>query len=116
MLARRLKLPFQMMSQFAGKPKSKEGTKKRDIHNPSLKEKIEIIKQMKPYIIPYLHENKTVTKSLLKSYVYLILSKICFFGGPLLLKKGINGLQSGLGDPLLLFLGYGVCYSASVLF
>ena len=73
---------------------------------------------MKPYIVPFIHHNKIITHSLLKSYVYLIFSKICFFGGPLLLKKGINGLQStsSFGDPLLMFFGYGICYSASVLF
>lgn len=58
-----------------------------------------------------------VTKSLLKSYGYLALSKFCFFGGPMLLKNGINSLQGvALGDPMLMFLGYGACYSASILF
>ena len=90
---------------------------KKDAHNPSLSEKIQILKRMKPYIIPFIHENKIITRSLLKSYFYLIFSKLCFFGGPLLLKHGINQLQNGgLGDPLLMFFGYGVCYSASVLF
>ena len=58
-----------------------------------------------------------ITKSLLKSYGYLALSKFCFFGGPILLKHGINSLQGvTLVDPMLMFLGYGVCYSASILF
>ena len=42
---------------------------------------------------------------------------MCFFGGPLLLKHGIDGLQSAtLMDPLLMFFGYGMCYSGSILF
>jgi len=58
-----------------------------------------------------------VTKSLLKSYSYLVLSKFCFFGGPMLLKHGINTLSGDtLVDPIMYFLGYGLCYSASILF
>lgn len=35
----------------------------------------------------------------------------------MLLKYGINSLQSAaMMDPILMFLGYGVCYSASILF
>ena len=47
-------------------------------------------------------------------------SKVCFFGGPLFLKFGINAIQQGVEtgwtNPLLMFLGYGVCYSSSVAF
>lgn len=33
------------------------------------------------------------------------------------LKHGINNLQNlALGDPFLMFLAYGACYSASILF
>lgn len=75
---------------------------------------------MKQYIIPFLHSDKRITSSLLKSYGYLLCSKICFFGGPLFLKHAINALQSGtnvgITDPLLMFLGYGICYSSSVIF
>ena len=72
---------------------------------------------MKPYILPFIHKDKKVTKALLKSYMYLAISKFCFFGGPLFLKSGINNITSlTLADPLLMFFGYGVCYSASVLF
>src|SRR5437773_2707329 len=77
-----------------------------------LSDRIKILKEMKPYFLPFLHANKNITKALVKSYIYLVVSKICFFGGPLMLKKGINTIHSGtLIDPLLLFLGYGVCYS-----
>lgn len=56
MLIRRLNLPFQMMAQLAGKPSSKEPEpEKKDVHNPTWRDKIEILKQMKPYIIPFLH-------------------------------------------------------------
>ncbi len=75
---------------------------------------------MKKYFLPFLHPDKRITRYLLKSYTYLLFGKLCFFGGPLFLKHGINALQGaetiGIGDPLLMFLGYGVCYSASVLF
>jgi hypothetical protein len=58
-----------------------------------------------------------VTKALLKSYGYLAISKFCFFGGPMFLKFGINSLQNlALGDPIMMFIGYGVCYSSSILF
>lgn len=70
-------------------------------------------------MIPFLHKDKRITLALIKSYGYLTCSKFCFFGGPLFLKYGINALQNGtlaLGDPLLLFFGYGLCYSLSVLF
>ncbi len=87
---------------------------------PNFKEKINYIKSIKPYLIPFMHENTLITKSLFKSYGYLIFSKLCFFGGPLFLKHGINGLSvtGGLGlvDPLIMFFGFGVCYSGSVFF
>ena len=64
-----------------------------------------------------MHNDKVITRHLLKSYAYLAVSKACFFGGPMLLKYGINGLQKiAIVDPLILFLGYGLCYSASQLF
>lgn len=73
--------------------------------------------ELKPYIVPFIHRNKLVTRSLLKSYAYLGISKFCFFGGPMFLKHGINNLQNlALGDPFLMFLAYGACYSASILF
>lgn len=107
MIRRCLRLQFA----FSDKPK-------KDSHNPTFAEKVKILNNMKPYIIPFINKNSMVTKCLLKSYLYLIFSKFCFFGGPLLLKQGINQLQNSasLGDPLLMFFGYGVCYSASVLF
>ena len=75
---------------------------------------------MKQYIIPFLHKDKRISSSLLESYGYLLCSKICFFAGPLFLKHAINALQSGANvgivDPLLMFLGYGICYSTSVVF
>lgn len=94
------------------------GSKKKvEVDNPSFKEKLYILNELKSYIIPFMHKNKLVTKSLLKSYLYLGLSKFCFFGGPMFLKHGINSLQNiALGDPVLLFLGYGVCYTTSILF
>ena len=73
--------------------------------------------EMKAYIIPFLHPNPLITKALMKAYGYLCLSKVCFFGGPMLLKFGINSLQSvSMADPFLFFFGYGILYSASVLF
>lgn len=64
-----------------------------------------------------MHKNKLVTKSLLKSYLLLGLSKFCFFGGPMFLKYGINSLQNlAIGDPVLMFLAYGACYTSSILF
>jgi len=76
---------------------------------------------MKQYMIPFIHNDKRITVALMKSYGFLACSKFCFFGGPLFLKYGINALQNGavaftMADPLWLFLGYGVCYSLSVLF
>lgn len=75
---------------------------------------------MKQYFVPFLHKDKKITGYLLKSYGFLILGKLCFFGGPLFLKHGINALQNAaefsIFDPLLMFAGYGICYSASVLF
>jgi len=74
---------------------------------------------MKQYMIPFVHSDKRITIALLKSYGYLAFSKVCFFGGPLFLKYGINALQNStitMADPLWLFFGYGLCYSLSVLF
>ncbi len=75
---------------------------------------------MKEYFIPFLHTDKRITNYLLRSYGFLVLGKLCFFAGPLFLKHGINALQGpaaiGIADPLFMFLGYGVCYSASVMF
>jgi ABC-type transport system involved in Fe-S cluster assembly fused permease/ATPase subunit len=68
-------------------------------------------------VVPFLHTNPIITRKIITSYVYLVLSKICFFGGPLLLKGGINAIQSTAAfDPSLLFLGYGLCYTGSILF
>ena len=45
------------------------------------------------------------------------MSKLCFFGGPLFVKLGINTLTGAVaGNPLFAFLGFGLCYSGSVLF
>jgi hypothetical protein len=43
---------------------------------------------------------------------------ICFFGGPFLLKVGINslGVPAEEYEALLYFLGFGLCYSGSVFF
>lgn len=73
---------------------------------------------MKPYILPYVHPDKTVTNRLLKSYGLLALSKICFFGGPFFIKLGINSLSGAAAavNPILYFLGFGVCYTGSVFF
>lgn len=76
-----------------------------------------MLSELKPYIIPFVHSDKKITKYLLMSYMYLGVSKFCFFGGPMLLKYGINGLQNAtIVDPLFMFFGYGLCYSASQLF
>jgi len=82
------------------------------------KEQWAYIKEMKPYILPFIHKDKIITNSLFKSYSLLILSKACFFGGPFFLKLGINSLTGAVayGNPLLMFFGFGVCYSGSVLF
>lgn len=84
----------------------------------NLIEAIKYAKDMKPYIIPFVHKDKEIRHSLLKSYGLLGLSKLCFFGGPFLLKLGVNSLAapSGLLSPLLYFFGFGVCYTGSVLF
>lgn len=83
----------------------------------ALSEKIKLLKQIKPYVLPFTHSNPEITKSIGRSYFYLAFSKLCFFGGPLMLKYGINGLSSAsIIDPLLLFLGYGICYSGSQIF
>lgn len=73
---------------------------------------------MKPYILPFIHPNKTITNSLFKSYGLLALSKACFFGGPFFIKLGINSLSgtTALVNPILYFLGFGVCYTGSVYF
>jgi hypothetical protein len=75
---------------------------------------------MKKYFIPYIHPDKRITNYLIRSYSFLLVGKLCFFAGPLFLKYGINTLQGaatvGITDPLLMFLGYGICYSASILF
>jgi hypothetical protein len=73
---------------------------------------------MKPYIIPGLHPDKKIRNVLLKSYLMLALSKLCFFGGPFLLKVGVNALSgtATMLNPLIYFFGFGVCYTGSVLF
>jgi len=73
---------------------------------------------MKPYIIPGLHPDKNITKVLLKSYIMLALSKACFFGGPFLLKLGVNALSGTVTmlNPIIYFFGFGVCYTGSVMF
>jgi hypothetical protein len=75
---------------------------------------------MKKYFVPFLHSDKRITNYLLRSYGFLLLGKLCFFAGPLFLKYGINMLQGAaavtITDPLLMFAGYGICYSGSVLF
>ena len=90
---------------------------KKDTDSPNFKEKLQILNELKPYIVPFLHKDKRITTALIKSYGYLGLSKVCFFGGPMFLKVGINSLSNAaIGDPFILFLGYGLCYSASVMF
>lgn len=72
---------------------------------------------MSKYVVPFLHPSRHITRKILVSYVHLVFSKLCFFGGPLMLKTGINSLQAGATfDPTLLFLGYGLCYTGSILF
>ena len=73
---------------------------------------------MKPYIIPGIHPDKKITHGLIKSYAMLACSKLCFFGGPFLLKLGVNALSATTTalNPLLYFFGFGVCYTGSVLF
>ena len=76
-----------------------------------------IYRSLAKYVVPFLHSDPVITRKLMISYVHLALSKICFFGGPLMMKGGINALQSGAAfDPSLLFLGYGLCYTGSILF
>lgn len=85
----------------------------------SIVELVDYIKETRTYIVPFLHHDKEITRSLLKSYSLLALSKICFFGGPFLLKLGVNSLSgpAAVGMyPLLYFFGFGVCYTGSVLF
>lgn len=87
--------------------------------SPKWREKLHYVNEMKAYIIPFLHTNPVITRSLFRSYTLLAISKLCFFGGPLFLKQGINGLSLATAasyDPLLMFLGFGICYSGSVLF
>lgn len=94
---------------------SKPGINKK--FQTDFSDKIKILKQMNPYVLPFMHKNPEITKAIGKSYLFLAFSKVCFFGGPLLLKYGINGLSSAsITDPLLLFLGYGICYSGSQIF
>ncbi len=73
---------------------------------------------MKPFIIPFLHQDKHITTALLKSYGLLALSKACFFGGPFLLKLGVNSLSAPAAflNPVVYFFGFGICYTGSVLF
>lgn len=76
-----------------------------------------IYRTMAKYVVPFLHSNSQITRKILLSYVHLVLSKVCFFGGPIMMKGGINALQSGATfDPTLLFLGYGLCYTGSIFF
>jgi len=83
----------------------------------TLKDKLSYLKEMQPYMIPFAHPNKAVTNALLRSYGMLALSKLCFFGGPFFIKMGINTLTGvATGNPLYMFLGFGVCYSGSVFF
>ncbi len=73
---------------------------------------------MKPYILPFVHPNKIITNSLLKSYGLLAMSKLCFFGGPFFIKLGINALANTAAafNPVFYFLGFGICYTGSVYF
>ena len=76
------------------------------------------VKEMKPYIVPFVHKDPAIAQTLLRSYGLLGLSKACFFGGPFLLKLGVNALAGpvvGL-SPLIYFFGFGACYSGSVVF
>jgi hypothetical protein len=91
------------------------GTQSASRH--TFREKLNYLQEMKPYILPFLHDNKVITRALLRSYGMLALSKLCFFGGPFFVKMGINTLTgAAAGNPLLMFLGFGLCYSGSVLF
>lgn len=84
----------------------------------TLIEAIKYAKDMKPYIVPFVHKDREINISLLKSYGLLGLSKLCFFGGPILLKLGVNSLAAptAMLSPLVYFFGFGVCYTGSVLF
>lgn len=83
----------------------------------TIREKLNYISEMKPYILPFIHKDKTITRALLRSYGMLAMSKVCFFGGPLFVKMGINTLTGAVaGNPLFAFLGFGLCYSGSVFF
>lgn len=84
----------------------------------TFKEKWNYIKEMKPYILPFYHKDPIITRSLFKSYGMLGLSKLCFFGGPFFIKLGINSLGGTVAffNPVLYFLGFGLCYTGSVYF
>lgn len=88
---------------------------KKNNQDPRIYEKMG--STLSKYMIPFLHKDRKVTKNIIIGNIYLILSKVCFFGGPLCLKKGINALQMGvMTDPTLMFFGYGICYTGSIFF
>lgn len=84
----------------------------------TFRQKVQYVREMSPYIIPFMHPDRDITKTLLRSYGLLGLSKLCFFGGPLLLKLGMNALggTAAFASPPVLFFGFGVCYWGSVFF
>jgi len=94
------------------------GKQKAQSNQYSFIEALHYINQIKPYLIPFVHKDKNITRTLLQSYGLLVLSKACFFGGPFLIKLGINslGVPTAGYDSLLYFFGFGMCYSGSVLF
>lgn len=91
-------------------------SKAKEYH--TFQQKWNYVKEMKPFMVPFLHPNQIVTKSLLISYGLLAMSKVCFFGGPFFIKLGINSLAAATTfvNPVLYFLGFGVCYTGSVYF
>ena len=80
--------------------------------------KKQIYKEVADYVVPFRTQNKEVRNPLLKSYVYLALSRVCLFGGPIFLKNAVDALKvtGGSIDPLYLILSYGVCFTGSVVF
>jgi ABC-type bacteriocin/lantibiotic exporter with double-glycine peptidase domain len=88
---------------------------KTDPHKLSLYR--DIYKDMLPYILPFMHKDRQVSRNIFISYGYLLCSKLCFFGGPFLLKSGIDAIRMGAAvDPLPMLFGYGLCYCGSVFF
>ncbi|KAL4434505.1 hypothetical protein ABPG74_007289 [Tetrahymena malaccensis] len=86
--------------------------------NKDLATKLRILQYIKPYIIPFYHQDKEINKTILKSYGYMFLSKSFFYAGPISLKYAINYLASAslISQAPIFIIGYGLCYSAYVFF